>query len=222
VTAPCAPVAAEPEDATMAPSTEHRGRTPSATEQRNRRRRRQAVVIATIGLLGIVLFVASMVSFVWLIGEFARADSQTPYAARPTVVRVIDGDTIEVRVGHSLEHIRLLGIDTPETKDPRKPQQCFGHEASEHTASLLPKGTIVRLERDLELHDAYDRTLAYVWRESDGLFVNLDLAMGGYADVLSIAPNTAHADELRAAVDAAKAEPRGLWRTCGGPGRPVS
>jgi micrococcal nuclease len=197
-------------------------REPSSLEIENFRRRRRTAVIATIGLLGVVLFIASTTTFVWLLGEFGTADSRTPYAAEPTVVHVIDGDTIDVRIGHRVQRVRLLGIDTPETRDPRKPVQCYGHEASDHTASLLPPGTVVRLERDLELHDAYDRTLAYVWRASDGVFVNLDLATGGYADVLSIAPNTAHADELRAAVDAAKAEPRGLWLTCGGPGRPAS
>jgi micrococcal nuclease len=100
--------------------------------------------------------------------------------------------------------------------------QCFGREASKHTDELLPPGTIVRLEHDIEKHDAYNRLLAYVWRASDGLFVNLDLVTGGYADILSIAPNTAHADELRAAMTAAKATPVGLWATCGGPDKPAS
>lgn len=196
-------------------------RTPSRLELENARRRRRAGVVGLIGLLGIVLLIASTATFVWLLETFAVAGSG-PFSAEPTVVDVVDGDTIDVRIGHHTQRIRLLGIDTPETKDPRKPVQCFGHEASDHTASLLPAGTVVRLERDHELHDAYDRTLAYVWRASDGLFVNLDLAMGGYADVLSITPNTAHADELRAAVAAARQEPRGLWRNCGGPGRPAS
>ena len=135
---------------------------------------------------------------------------------------VVDGDTIDVRIGYKRQRIRILGIDTPETKDPRKPVQCFGREASNHTAQLLPPGTIVRLERDIEEHDAYNRLLVYVWRASDGLFINLDLVAGGYADILSIAPNTAHADEFRAAMNAAKTAPRGLWATCGGPGKPAS
>ena len=159
--------------------------------------------------------------FVLLLNTVAR-NSSTPFAAEPTVIETIDGDTIDVRIGYKRQRIRLLGIDTPETKDPRKPVQCFGREASERTDELLPPGTIVRLEHDMEKHDAYNRLLAYVWRASDGLFVNLDLVAGGYADILSIPPNTAHANEFRAAMTAAKATPVGLWATCGGPDKPAS
>ena len=148
--------------------------------------------------------------------------SIAPYAAEPTVISVVDGDTVVVRIGRERVSVRLLGIDTPETKDPRKPVQCFGREASSHTAELLPKGTVLRLEHDREEYDAYGRLLAYVWRTADDLFVNLDLVAGGWADILSIAPNTLHAEEFRAARDAARAAPIGLWRTCGGLGIPAA
>ena len=138
------------------------------------------------------------------------------------VVAVVDGDTIVVRIAGRDEHVRLLGIDTPETVDPRKPVACFGHEASEHTKQLLPKGTAVRLERDLDARDKYARLLAYVYRQRDGLFVNLDLAVQGYADVLSIVPNVAHADELRAAVGEARSAGRGLWSACSSFGAPLA
>ena len=78
----------------------------------------------------------------------------------------------------------------------------------------------VRLERDAEPRDQYGRLLAYVYR-TDGMFVNLALAEQGLADVLSIAPNTAHAGELRAAVDAAAGRGRGLWGGCAGFGVPA-
>jgi len=208
----------------MAPTTRtiHRAhRVPSKLERHNARRRQSAGVIALIGLLGAVLFVGSLSLFVLILNTVAR-NSSTPYAAEPTVIETIDGDTIDVRIGYKRQRIRLLGIDTPETKDPRKPVQCFGREASERTDELLPPGTIVRLEHDMEKHDAFNRLLAYVWRASDGLFVNLDLVAGGYADILSIPPNTAHADEFRAAMTAAKATTVGLWATCGGPDKPAS
>jgi micrococcal nuclease len=208
----------------MAPTTRtiHRAhRVPSKLERHNARRRQSAGVIALIGLLGAVLFVGSLSLFVLVLNTVAR-NSSTPYAAEPTVIETIDGDTIDVRIGYKRQRIRLLGIDTPETKDPRKPVQCFGREASERTDELLPPGTIVRLEHDMEKHDAFNRLLAYVWRASDGLFVNLDLVAGGYADILSIPPNTAHADEFRAAMTAAKATTVGLWATCGGPDKPAS
>ena len=98
--------------------------------------------------------------------------------------------------------------------------QCFGAEASHRTAELLPVGTTVHLEADREQHDAFGRTLAYVHRD-DGLFVNLALVAEGYAVVLTIAPNGSHATEFEAAEATARAEPRGLWQACGGPGQPV-
>jgi len=211
-------------EATMATTTRtvHRAhRVPSKLERHNARRRQSAGLIALIGLLGAVLFIGSLSLFVLILNTVAR-NSSTPYAAEPTVIETIDGDTIDVRIGYKRQRIRLLGIDTPETKDPRKPVQCFGREASERTDELLPPGTIVRLEHDIEKHDAYNRLLAYVWRASDGLFVNLDLIAGGYADILSIPPNTAHADAFRAAMTTAKAAPVGLWAACGGPDKPAS
>jgi micrococcal nuclease len=139
----------------------------------------------------------------------------------PRVTEVVDGDTIVVRLMGDDLTVRLLGIDTPETKDPRREVQCFGEEASRHTAELLPPGTAVRLEGDVEPRDRYDRLLAYVYRSSDDLFVNLDLARGGYADLLTYPPNVAHSAELSAAVAEARREQRGLWQACGGPGRPA-
>jgi micrococcal nuclease len=139
----------------------------------------------------------------------------------PRVREVVDGDTIVVRLRGSDETVRLLGIDTPETKDPRKPVQCFGEEASRRTAELLPVGTAVRLVGDVEDRDRYDRLLAYVYRADDDLFVNLELVRGGHADVLTYPPNVAHTIELTAAVAEARREQRGLWKACGGPGRPA-
>ncbi|MEI7592121.1 MAG: thermonuclease family protein [Actinomycetes bacterium] len=145
--------------------------------------------------------------------------SLAPGSAR--VTRVVDGDTIVVDLAGHNEKVRLLGIDTPETKSPTKPVQCFGKEAAHHTAELLAKGTIVRLERDIEERDAYGRLLAYVYRSSDSLFVNLELAQLGFASLLTYEPNVAHAGEFTAAVDAARSRGDGLWGQCGGPGQPA-
>ena len=92
--------------------------------------------------------------------------------------------------------MRLIGIDTPETKDPRKPVQCFGREASARTKQLLPAGTAVRLVYDVERNDRYGRTLAYVFDARDGRFVNAVLVRDGYASVYTYPPNVAHADEF--------------------------
>lgn len=106
-----------------------------------------------------------------------------------SVERVVDGDTLIVDGG---ERVRLIGIDTPETKAEDRPVECFGPEASAHLAFLLASGSDVRLAYDEESSDQYGRTLAYVYRRSDGLFVNAALVEGGYARAGSYRPNLAH------------------------------
>jgi micrococcal nuclease len=146
-------------------------------------------------------------------------------AARPgaaTVTRVIDGDTLQVRVGTDDEKVRLIGIDTPETHGPGGLRECFGAEATSRLQALLPAGSGVRLVRDVEPRDRYGRLLAYVYREPDGLFVNLTLAAEGFATTLTFPPNVAHAKDLDAATRAARDEDRGLWQRCGGPDQALS
>ena len=142
---------------------------------------------------------------------------QSATAGRPngiTVVRVVDGDTIVARLPGGEESVRLIGIDTPETVDPRKPVQCFGREASERTKALLPPGTPIRLERDVEARDHFGRLLAYVHRVDDGTFVNLALAEEGYAQPLTIPPNVAYTARFSAAAADARQAGRGLWGAC--------
>jgi len=139
-----------------------------------------------------------------------RGDS----SGQAQVVRVIDGDTIVVSLDGSDEPIRLIGINTPETVDPRRPAECYGAEASARTKSLLPQGTAIRIERDAELRDRYDRLLAYVRRSSDDLFVNLSLVKDGFALAYPFPPNTAHQREFSAAERAARSASAGLWSSC--------
>jgi micrococcal nuclease len=130
------------------------------------------------------------------------------------VVRVVDGDTVVVAVGGTEESARLIGIDTPETKRPDTPVECFGPEASDRLTALLPPGTPVRLELDEEPRDRYGRLLVYLHRSSDGAFINQVMAAEGFADALSIAPNTAYDRSFADAVDAARSTGTGLWATC--------
>ena len=165
------------------------------------------------------LLLAVVVLVALLLAVRARGDSGDDPPAdggRASVVRVVDGDTVEVRIGGREETVRLIGIDTPETVDPRTPVECFGQEASDRTKALLPAGTEVRLVADAEPRDRYDRLLAYVYRD-DGTFVNLALVEDGYASVLTYPPNVAHASELTAAAARAREGGRGLWGACGGP-----
>jgi micrococcal nuclease len=99
------------------------------------------------------------------------------------VVSVIDGDTIKVRVGGTIEKVRLLGIDTPETVDPRKPVQCFGKAASEKMKSFV-LGQDVKLVADSTQgdRDKYGRLLRYVYlHDARATFVNGEMVKQGYA-----------------------------------------
>jgi micrococcal nuclease len=136
--------------------------------------------------------------------------------ANGTVVRVIDGDTVDIDFGGTKERVRLIGIDTPETKKPNTPIECFGPEASEYTHALLPEGTRVAVSRDAEARDDYGRLLVYVYRSADGLFVNLAIVAGGYARPLTIAPNDHFASRFVQAAHDAEAADTGLWGNCSG------
>ncbi len=131
-----------------------------------------------------------------------------------TVVRVVDGDTIVADISGRSEKIRMIGFNTPESVDPRKPVECFGKEASARMKELLAPHTPIRLERDAESRDKYGRLLAYVYRSADGMFVNVQMVVDGFAHVLTIAPNNTYADRFRAAESEARAAGRGLWSAC--------
>src|SRR5437763_7460582 len=135
--------------------------------------------------------------------------------ANATVTRVVDGDTLAVRTGKSNDKVRLIGIDTPESVKPNTPVQCFALAASARMKALLPAGTPVRLVRHADARGRYGRLLAYVYRASDGLFVNLSLVRDGYAVVDTIPPNVSHAKEFVAAAADARNGNRGLWAACG-------
>jgi micrococcal nuclease len=102
-------------------------------------------------------------------------------------------------------------VDTPETHHPRKPVQCFGPEAAAYTARRLT-GRTVRLEFDVEGRDAYGRQLAYVYL--DGRRFDDELLERGYARLLVIAPNTAHARTMLTEELDAQRRHRGLWGEC--------
>jgi micrococcal nuclease len=110
--------------------------------------------------------------------------------------------------------VRLIGVNTPETKHPTKPIECFGPEASAYMTQLLPKGTDVRIVRDTEARDRYGRMLLYLYRNSDNLFINLDLISRGYGTPMSIEPNTFHRNDFVHAAALAEATNVGLWQAC--------
>jgi micrococcal nuclease len=134
---------------------------------------------------------------------------------RGHVERVVDGDTIKVRLGDGrVERVRYIGIDTPESVKPGTPVQCFAERASHFNASLVD-GRDVTLRLDAEERDRYGRLLAYVYTAGPGrTFVNRVLVARGYARTLTIPPNVAHADEFARLAHRAQQAGKGLWRAC--------
>ena len=132
------------------------------------------------------------------------------------VVRVVDGDTIHVRLPDGTkEKVRYIGVDTPESVKPNTPVQCFAKAASARNAELV-EDERVELRTDVEERDRYGRLLAYVYRVRDGAFVNAALVREGYAAPLSVPPNVRHADEFAALARTARRDGRGLWAACAG------
>jgi micrococcal nuclease len=129
------------------------------------------------------------------------------------VVRVVDGDTIVVALRGAEERVRYIGMDTPETVKPGTAVQCFGKKASAENRRLV-EGRDVRLVADVEARDRYGRLLAYVYRASDGLFVNAELVRRGYATPATFPPNVRHVDEFARLARQARSAGRGLWSAC--------
>ena len=138
-----------------------------------------------------------------------RSAGSSPLQGQQTVVeRVIDGDTVVISGG---EHLRYIGIDTPELHHPTKPVQWYAREAAAFNRSLV-EGKPVRLEFDVERRDKYGRLLAYIYLE-DGTFVNAELVRQGYAHLLTIPPNVKYAHLFIACQKEARNAARGLWAT---------
>jgi micrococcal nuclease len=131
------------------------------------------------------------------------------------VTRVVDGDTIEVLMAGATHKVRYIGIDTPETVDPRRPVECYGHEASERNRQLV-EGRTVELEKDISETDHFGRLLRYDW--VDGEMVNATLVREGYAVASTYPPDVKHQELFASLQREAIAADRGLW----GPARHAS
>lgn len=129
--------------------------------------------------------------------------------SRGTVVRVIDGDTVDMRIAGEETRVRLLNIDTPETVDPDKAVECMGPEASDYLKSLLAPGDKVKLEYDIERTDRYGRTLAGVYK--DDSLVNAEIAAAGLGIAVKYEPNVRFYDEVLRAESEASAKTAGLF-----------
>ena len=143
----------------------------------------------------------------------AQSDEPAGDLGSAQVLRVVDGDTIRVRLDGRTERVRYIGVDTPESVKPGTPVQCYAKRASAANAALVA-GRSVKLVTDAEQRDRYGRLLAYVYREPDGAFVNARLVRDGFARTLTIAPNVAHEREFTQLAGDARRARRGLWGSC--------
>jgi micrococcal nuclease len=127
------------------------------------------------------------------------------------VLKVVDGDTIDIGVNGKTERLRLIGINTPEIVDPRKPVECFGREASDNAKKLLD-GAEVKIAADptQDDKDIYGRLLRYVWR-ADGLFYNLEAVKDGFAYEYTYRLPYIYQKDFKAAQKYAQDNQLGLW-----------
>lgn len=126
------------------------------------------------------------------------------------VTSIVDGDTLVINTGGSDKKIRLLNVDSPETKDPAKPVECLGREATEFLAYAVPVGSKVKLKFDVEKEDKYGRILAAVFTD-DGTLVNAEIARQGLGIALVVGENKAYFEQVKSAQQEAEAAERGLF-----------
>ncbi len=172
----------------------------------------------------VALIVALFSSF----GLNAQAEFIPLISARtPVLTYVVDGDTIAVQIERSIEKVRLIGIDTPESRrNDRANLQAersrrdvktiiqMGKQAKETLKGLLPKGTELRIEYDVQKRDKYGRLLAYVYTK-DNTMINEEMVRLGYAQLLTIPPNVRYVERFRKALAKSQNERRGLWASGG-------
>jgi micrococcal nuclease len=171
------------------------------------------LLIVLIGIL--ILF--SGIGIGLSLGNFSflgKNTSEIKKTGEPTemseakVIRVIDGDTIEIEGG---ERVRYIGIDAPETVEPRKAAECFGPEATAKNKELV-EGKTVRLEKDLTDRDKYNRLLRYVYVGTT--LINQELVQLGFARAWAYPPDLKYQDRIAQAQAAAKKMKNGLWSAC--------
>lgn len=140
--------------------------------------------------------------------DTGSTDRFGPYA----VVDVVDGDTIDIEIGSEEVTVRLVGVDAPESVHPDSSKNTpEGKKASEWLCEYL-EGKSVYLEYDIEREDIYGRTLAYVYDE-DGNMLQEEILSAGYANLLTIQPNSRYADRFATLYEEAQVQEKGLWNT---------
>lgn len=125
------------------------------------------------------------------------------------VLKVVDGDTIQIKFNGKKERLRLIGIDTPESVHPDEAKNTENGKIASDYAKTLLEGKSITLEFDVEERDQYGRLLAYVY--VDGEMINKKLIKDGYAQLETVPPNVKYVEEFTALLKEAKEAKRGLW-----------
>lgn len=172
-------------------------------------RRRTSATSLLVGLVILCISLAQQKG--WLTPALKQAEKSQPGLYK--VVKFTDGDTISVNMNGTTESVRLIGVDTPETHDPRKEVQCYGETAANFTKQLIGTNA-VRLEADPinTNRDRYDRLLRYVYLP-DGRLVNAEIIKQGYGFAYTYFPFT-KLEEFKSYQTEAEQQGLGLWGNC--------
>jgi micrococcal nuclease len=133
-------------------------------------------------------------------------------AITATVSHITDGDTFIANINGIQQTIRIIGINTPESKKPNTPIQCYAKKAADYLASLIPPGTVIQLQVGRAPQDKYNRLLAYVWKGDQS--ISELLLINGYARALAIKPNIEYAAHYAALMQQAQHSRAGMWGIC--------
>ena len=135
-----------------------------------------------------------------------------------TIVKVIDGDTVDIKKDDVIQKVRLIGINTPESVDPRRGVECFGAEASDYMKSIASDREVyIELDDTQSKYDKYGRLLAYIYL-TDGQMLNRKMIAGGYAHEYTYDKPYKYQKDFKDIEKFAKNNSRGLWSdtTCRG------
>jgi micrococcal nuclease len=141
-----------------------------------------------------------------------------------TIVKIIDGDTYKINYNGKTESVRLIGIDTPESRANQKAKRdakksgeslkqitALGKQATQYVKSIINPGDEVKIELDVQERDKYGRILGYVYLKN-GTLLNEKIIRDGYAQVMTVPPNVKYQEKFLAAQQEARNNNRGLWK----------
>lgn len=177
-------------------------------------------IIAALSIAAVLVLGMGLDLFGWVYSSSEPTQIEQPWNASTTVVRVIDGDTITVRMGTSTQSVRLIGIDAPEISWPNDEnnleepeEECLAFAARDYLRQQVDEQTVSLMDDPRQpAYDQYDRLLSYVY--VNGGLINQQLLEEGLARELTVGDGYEMQDNFRAAETAAREEGTGLWSVC--------